>query len=183
MITRTDNFRGWFRTWFGVAHSEPAGYLQGVERAGEWLADPASGLAEFRAELAGHIRDSSYPVDARTRGQWATDEWLRNIYFDAFGPQPPAGDPYPVPADAWRTRLTDYALDGVGLDPDTASDGARDWLAARGLTFEDVAAAHADPDATNFRAQPDGYGERLRELSVAGLRESHPSDPQPVDQG
>lgn len=82
-----------------------------------------------------------------------------------------------------RTTHDHPHLDGVCLDPDTASDAARAWLATRGLTFEDVAAAHADPDAAHFRAQPDGYGERLRELSVAGLRESHPSDPQPVDQG
>lgn len=171
MIPRSENFRGWFGTWFSDISQEVDTYLTGCETARRWLADDAAGFAEFRHELAAHIRDSSYPPP-RGESQWSTDEWLRDIWYDVFGPDSPAGDPYPVSAGHWgRVRLTSYMLHAV--DDRDSSPGTAEWLARRGLTASGIYAAFSTPvtQMLNVRPQPGDFADRLRRLTVAGLRQ------------
>lgn len=168
MIPRSQNFRGFLGGWFS-AETDLKLYIEACERVPAWLAENNQGLIGFRDELATHIRDSSYPPRPNS-SQWATDEWLRDLWFDAFGPEPAPGDPYPVPADHWgRVRLTDYMLHAVDEDEEGGSDGARVWLAARGLTAQGVYDAISGD--TVRRPEPADYADRLVRLSEAGLRE------------
>ncbi|WP_106535520.1 hypothetical protein [Haloactinopolyspora alba] len=108
-----------------------------------------------------------------------TDEWLRNVWYDAFGPEPAPGDPYPVPAEDWgHRRLTDYMLHAVNETPELSSAGAPAWLETRGLTFADISAA-VDLSATQsvgFRSAPEGWLEHLKDLTDRGLREPQPGE-------
>ncbi|SDU20437.1 hypothetical protein [Jiangella alkaliphila] len=169
MTPRSTNFRSWF-AWFSDTSQEADSYIEGCERVPEWLAEGNQGFIEFRAELATHIKESSLPP-RRNESQWGMDEWLRDIWFDAFGPEPAPGDPYPVPLDRWgRVRFTDYLLHAVGEDDEDSSPGAAAWLAARGL---DAATVTATPDGEmeNVRPEPADYADRLARLTEAGLRE------------
>ncbi|MBB5787654.1 hypothetical protein [Jiangella mangrovi] len=168
MTPRSTNFRSWF-AWFSDTSQEPGSYIEACERVSEWLAEDNQAFIEFRDELATHIRDSSLPP-RRNDTQWGTDEWLRDIWFDAFGPEPAPGDPYPVPADHWgRVRFTDYMLHAVDEDDEGSSDGAAAWLAQRNLTAQGVYAAFSRE--MTRRPEPEGYAEHLRRATEAGLRE------------
>ncbi len=176
MIPRTKNFRGWFGTWFSDTSQDPEPYIEGCESAPHWLAKGNTSFAEFRDELAVHIRDSSYPA-LRNTSQWSTDEWLRSIWYDVFGPEPPPQDPYPVPSDYWgRIRLTSYMLHAVDDEPDWGSPGAPDWLAQRGLTAEGVYNVRSH-EMQNARPQPPDFIRHLEHLTKAGLREPQPGEP------
>jgi hypothetical protein len=174
VIARSEVFRGWLGTWFDDVSQDVAGYIEGCEKAPAWLEENRDGFRTFRDELAVHIRESSYPPLPGV-SQWATDEWLRDLWFDTFGPEVPSGDPYPVPDADWGTsRLTTYMLHAVDEDDEGASDGAPEWLAARGLTAKGV--YDAISSATIRRPEPDDYDERLAQLTEAGLREDSPTD-------
>lgn len=169
MIPRSETFRGWLSTWFGDVSQDVAGYLEGCEKAPAWLEENRDGFRVFRDELALHIRDSSYPP-LRNSSQWSTDEWLRDLWFDVFGAETPAEDPYPVPADDWGgARLTTYMLHAVDEDEEGSSDGAAAWLAARGLTAKGVHDAISGP--LQRRPEPGDYADHLRRATEAGLRE------------
>ncbi|TDE00319.1 hypothetical protein [Jiangella asiatica] len=175
MIPRSKNFRSWF-AWFSDTSQEPRHYIDGCERVLQWLAEDAEGFSQFREELAAHIRDSSLPPPRRET-QWTTDEWLRGVWFDAFGPEPPPDDPYPVPAEQWgRVRFTDYMLHAVDEDEEGSSDGAAEWLARHGLTAQGIHDAPTD-GMMNVRPQPEDYLDRLKRLTEAGLREPQPGEP------
>ena len=171
MTERTDNLRRWLGSWFGDDLNDPDGYIEGCERAEEWLADPGERGERFRAfqsELAAAIRDSSLPS---REPQWYRDEGLRNLYYDLFGPDAPAEDPYPVPADAWgRDRSSPYLDMAVGRDAERSYPGAPAWLAKRGLT-------HEDRDGSHRRAEPADYQERLERLTREGARSAQPGEP------
>ena len=169
MIERSANFKAWFG-WFSDTSQEPATYIDGCERVPGWLAEGNRDFLAFRDELATHIRESSYPPLPNS-SQWTTDEWLRSIWYDVFGPDAPPGDPYPVDAEDWgRIRLTPYMLHAVDEDDEGGSDGAADWLARRGLTAAGVYNAPAGT-MVNFRPEPADYAEHLRRATEAGLRE------------
>lgn len=169
MIPRSQNFRGYLGGWFS-AETDLRLYIEACERVPAWLGEKNQGILEFRDELATHIRESSLPPRLND-SQWGTDEWLRDLWFDAFGPEAPPGDPYPVPADEWgRVRLTDYMLHAVDEDEEGSSDGAAAWLAARGLVAKGVYDAISGQTAR--RPEPDDYVDRLTRLTEAGLREA-----------
>ena len=169
MISRSEAFRGWLGTWFGDVSQDVAGYIEGCEKAPTWLAENRDDFRAFRDELAVHIRESSYPPLPNS-SQWMTDEWLRDLWYDTFGPDAPPGDPFPVPAEAWgTTRLTIYMLHAVDEDEEDGSDGASEWLAARGLDAKAV--YDAISTATQRRPEPADYAEHLRRATEAGLRE------------
>ncbi|PZF79603.1 hypothetical protein [Jiangella anatolica] len=181
MIPKTQNFSDYFGAGFNLADDEPEVYIEACEEVPEMLADDDDGsYRAFRDEFAVHIRDSSYAPWSESDSQWITDEWLRNVWFDAFGPEPPPGDPYPVPAKDWgRRRLTPYMLHAVRRRPEVSSPGAPAWLEARGLTFEDVAAGvewSATAQSPSFRPAPEGWLERLHDLTARGLRAEQPGE-------
>lgn len=171
MTPRTETFRLWVGNWFDD-RGDPETYVEGCDTAPEWLAEDTDGFRAFRDELAAHIRDSSHKPLRGNEPQWVNDEWLRNLYSDLFGPEPPPEDPYPVPAEDWsQRRWTPYMLYGVGRSEELLSDSARAWLAARGLTINDV------NKGSHRRAEPDDYQERLERLTREGARPSHPDEP------
>ncbi|WP_053204586.1 hypothetical protein [Jiangella muralis] len=172
MIPRTKDFARYIGTWFDTTDSADM-YVEACERAPQRLAEDADGsFRAIRDELAVHVRDSSYPPLPNS-SQWATDEWLRDLWYDVFGPEAPPGDPYPVPAGDWgTTRLTTYMLHAVDEDEEGSSAGAAAWLAARALTARGV--YDAISAETVRRPEPDGYADRLRRLADAGLREQQP---------
>ena len=180
MIPESENFKAYFRNGFGMANSLQEFYIEACEEVPEMLADDDDGsYRAFRDEFATHIRDSSFSPLPKS-SQWITDEWLRNVWYDAFGPEPAPGDPYPVPAEDWgRRRLTDYMLHAVNQTPEVSSPGAPAWLEARGLTFEDVAAGieySATAQSVSFRPAPEGWLERLHDLTERGLRAEQPGE-------
>lgn len=183
MIPESDLFKSFFAGGFGMGDSqEPDIYVSACERAVEMLATGSENYRAFRDEFAAHIHDSSF-TPLPNSSQWITDEWLRDIWYDAFGPEPPPSDPYPVPQEDWgHTRMTDYMLHAVNGTPEFSSPGASAWLEARGLTFADIDAA-VDLSATRSLAfrqtPPEGYFERLKDLTDRGLREPHPDDMPP----
>lgn len=176
MIPRSTAFARYIGTWFDTRDSADL-YIEACERAPRRLADDTdSAFNAIRDEFAVHIRESSYPP-LRNATQWTTDEWLRSIWFDVFGPEAPPGDPYPVPAHDWgSTRLTTYMLHAVDEDEEGSSDGAAEWLARRGLTAESVYNAPHDT-MVNVRPQPADYLDHLKRLTEAGLREAQPGEP------
>ena len=181
MIPKSKNFKAYFGSGFGMADDLPEFYIEACEEAPRMLADDDDGSYHaFRDEFATHIRDSSYEPWSDGDSQWITDEWLRNIWYDAFGPEPPDGDPYPVPADEWaRRRLTPYMLYAVNRNPELSSPGAAAWLEARGLTHDDVAAGieySATAQSVSFRPAPEGWLERLHDLTERGLRTEQPGE-------
>jgi hypothetical protein len=165
---------------FALADEEPGLYVEAVEEAQERLATDASeGYLAFRDEFAVHIRESSFPPASEADSQWMTDEWLRDVWYDAFGPEPPPGDPYPVPADHWgRLRQTDYMIYAVKETPERSSPGAAAWLERRGLTFAEVreGVLRSPAKSLNFRPAPEGWLDHLRELTARGLRETQPGE-------
>lgn len=178
MISRSEHFLGWLGAWFDNT-GEPQPYIDGCERVPKWLAEKNEGFLAFTDELAVHIRESSYP-SRRNETQWSTDEWLRSIYYDIFGPADAPGDPYPVPPDRWgRVRFTSYMLHGVDDEPEWSSPGATAWLTQRGLTHEGVHGAYSLPrqPMQNVRPQPSDYIDHLERLTTAGLREPQPGEP------
>ncbi|SDU51208.1 hypothetical protein [Jiangella alkaliphila] len=180
MIPESKNFKTYFGTGFHMADELPEFYVDACEEVPQMLAaDEDGSYGAFRDEFAVHLRDSSFPP-LRRSSQWITDEWLRNVWFDAFGPEPAPGDPYPVPREDWgRRRLTDYMLHAVNQTPELSSPGARAWLEARGLTFEDVAAGvewSATAQSPSFRPAPEGWLERLHDLTERGLRAEQPGE-------
>ncbi|WP_026874388.1 hypothetical protein [Jiangella gansuensis] len=175
MIPRSKSFRSWF-AWFSDTSQEPGMYIDGCERVPEWLAEENAAFLEFRDELATHIRESSLPPP-RNETQWSTDEWLRGIWYDVFGPEASPGDPYPVPGEQWgRIRFTDYMLHAVGEDDESSTDGAADWLARHGLEAQEIYDASTD-SMVNVRPQPEDYLDHLKRLTEAGLREAQPGEP------
>lgn len=172
--TRTADY---LRTWFDDVN-QPAAYVEGCENAPRWLDDPDGDATAFRDELAALVRDSSYPPD-EWESQWTTNEWLRGLWFDAFGPEPPPGDPFPVSPDDWgHSRLTPYLLLGVRGDASTSSPGAAAWLDRRGLSFADVEDAKAArrAGAPGLRPEPPGWADHLRQRTAAGARPADPHD-------
>ncbi len=156
-------------------------YFDACEHVPEWLETNHGDIHRFRNELAAHIRDSSYgPLGSET--QWSTDEILRDLWFDVFGIDPPPGDPYPVPPERWaRNRMTTYMQDIPWKRPDVIPPTNYDWLAARGLTLDDLG-AYRQPGAVHdyLRPEPAGYRERLAELTAQGRR-SGPSEGEHAD--
>lgn len=178
MIPESNLFKNFFATGFGAADHEPDLYVEACEAAAEKIAAGSSNYQAFREELAAHIRDSSFaptPPDS----QWINDEWLRNIWYDAFGPEAPSGDPYPVPAEHWgHLRQTDYMIHAVKDTPEFSSPGAPAWLEARGLTNAEVRAGVLKPPAEciNFRPEPEGWRNHLKDLTDRGLRDPQPGE-------
>ena len=165
------NFR-WWRGQFSDGGGELLDlYMEECENVPEWLESNFHDIRGFRDELAAHIRDSSVgPFAYET--QWGTDESLRNLWFDVFGAEPPPGDPYPVPQDRWgRHRMTTYMRDLPAADRSRLPESTLRWLAARGVTFEDLA-AYREPgtDREYSRPEPPGFRKRLDELTAAGRR-------------
>ncbi|HEY9407993.1 MAG TPA: hypothetical protein VIP77_00300 [Jiangellaceae bacterium] len=178
MVPSTTNFEQYLRTWFDEVNVSDA-YVEASENAATWVVGEADGTtAEFRDELAAHIRDSSYPPD-EYESQWTTDEWLRGIWYDAFGPEAPPGDPFVVPAEAWgRTRISWYMLLAVRRDAADSSPGASEWLRVRGLDFADIDRAKAARRAGTAgpRPEPPGWFDRLQRLTDEGYRMAQPGD-------
>ena len=172
MTEVTENVRQWLGSWFGDDDSDPDGYVEGCDLAPGWENDPelAESFGRFRDELAAHIRDSSLRSLAGSEPQWNHDEWLRNLYYDLFGPDAPPEDPYPVPADDWgRTRYTPY-LFWMTKVADRLSEANKAWLAKRGLT-------HDQRDGSHRRPEPADYQERLERLTREGARQAQPGEP------
>lgn len=180
MIPESKHFKIHFSGGFGMADSEPQFYIEACEEVPERLTGDERGTFHaFRDELAAHIRDSSFAPLPRS-SQWMTNEWLRDIWFDAFGPEAPPGDPFPVPREDWgHTRLSDYMLHAVNVSaPDWNTAATLAWLEARGLTVADVDAA-VDLSASRsvgYRNAPEGWLEHLKELTDRGLREPQPGE-------
>ncbi|SDU48470.1 hypothetical protein [Jiangella alkaliphila] len=179
MIPESSNFKTFFSGGFGIADHEPDLYIQAIEDLRGMLANDEGGhVHAFREEFAAHIRDSSFTPLPRS-SQWMTDEWLRDIWYDAFGPEPAPGDAYPVPQEDWgHRRVTDYMLHAVNQTRELSSPSAPDWLEARGLTFDDIEAAveSSETRSVGFRSAPEGWLERLRDLVERGLREEQPGE-------
>lgn len=166
-----------FEEWMQVFADDQAElldfYYDACDQVPEWLETNHDNIRQFRDELAAHICDSSIgPYPSET--QWTTDEILRDQWFDIFGPEPSPGDPYPVPRERWaRRRMTTYMRDipwrepGLSLVPEKTQQ----WLAARGITFDDLAAYREPGAEIEFsRPEPPGYRERLAELTAQGRR-------------
>lgn len=179
MTPLSHNFKAFF-SGFSMADHEPGLYVEACEDVPEMLADDDDGdYRVFRDEFAAHIRHSSFPPASPADSQWITDEWLRDIWYDAFGPEPPPGDPYPVPAEHWgHLRQTDYMIYAVKETPERSSPGAAAWLERRGLTNAEVRAGILRPaeECINFRPAPEGWLERLHDLVERGLREEQPGE-------
>jgi hypothetical protein len=181
MTPPSENFTEYFGGGLGLADETPEAYIEACEEASAMLSDDEDGsFHAFRDEFAQHIRESSYPPHRVADSQWITDEWLRNVWYDAFGPEPPAGDPYPVPAEDWgRRRRTPYMMYAVNQRPELSSPGVPDWLEARGLTFDDVNAGVGVSLTGQFasaRPAPEGWLERLHDLTERGLRTEQPGE-------
>jgi len=178
-MTLGRRFREAFGTGFGIADDVPSIYVECIEESPAKLARGDERYLQFKEEFAAHIRDSSFPPPYEGDTQWMTDEWLRNIWYDAFGPEPLPGDPFPVPHKDWgRRRLADYMIYAVNETPEFNSPGAPAWLEARGLTFADVNAAVelSATQSVGFRSAPEGWLEHLKQLTDRGLREPQPGE-------
>ena len=180
MTPMSKNFRVFFGAGFSLGDDEPALYVEAAEETVAMLADdPDGNYHAFRDEFAAHLRDSSFPPFRPADSQWMADEWLRDVWYDAFGPEPPQGDPYPVPSEHWgRLRQTDYMIYAVRETPERSSPGAAAWLERRGLTFTEVRDGVLRPAAecVNFRPAPEGWLDHLHELTARGLREPQPGE-------
>lgn len=167
----SENFRRW-REVFSDGEGELIEYyVEACDDVPGWLATNFNDLRGFRDELAAHIRDSSVgPFPSET--QWTTDEYLRDLWFDVFGAEPPPGDPYPVPRERWgRRRMTTYMEDIPYRHPERVRPETRAWLEARGVTLEDVAAYYQPGAEVEYsRPEPPGFRKRLAELTAAGRR-------------
>ncbi|WP_053208227.1 hypothetical protein [Jiangella muralis] len=167
----SENFREWRQEFSDGGGELRDFYMEACENVPAWLESNFNDIRGFRDELAAHIRDSSVgPFPSET--QWGTDEILRDLWFDVFGAEPPPGDPYPVPQDRWgRHRMTTYMEDIPTTDTSRVPEPTRHWLAARGVTFDDLA-AYREPgaDVEYSRPEPAGFRTRLDELTAAGRR-------------
>ncbi len=170
MTERTENYRRWMGNSFVGVDSYPDGYTEGCESVAQWEADPEWGdsFAAFKDELAAHIRDSSHTPVGKQETQWLNDEWLRNLWYDLFGPEPAPGDPYPVPAEEWgHPRETPYLEYAVGDEADS-TDAERAWLAQRGLTHAEIRRGYS------WRQRPpEDYRDRLVRLTAEGKRAAY----------
>ena len=167
----SENFREWRQEFSDGGGELRDFYMEACEKVPEWLESNFNDIRGFRDELAAHIRDSSVgPFPSET--QWTTDEILRDLWFDVFGPEPPPGDPYPVPPENWGCRrMTTYMEDIPTKDTSRVPESTRRWLAARGVTFEDLAAYHEPGAEVEYsRPEPPGFRQRLDELTAAGRR-------------
>ncbi|WP_053203429.1 hypothetical protein [Jiangella muralis] len=167
MTETTRNYDRILGNWFTGVDSYPDSYTEGCESVAKWQSEPdrSGQLAAFKAELAAHIRDSSDTPMSKRDHQWLNDEWLRNLWYDLFGPEPVPDDPYPVSAEDWgHPRETPYIEYAVGESEDDATEGERAWLAQRGLT-------HAEIRRGGFaRPAPADYRDRLARLTAEGRR-------------
>lgn len=180
MVITSTTFGRFLTTWFDPIRV-PRSYVEGCELAPAWRTDPSSPVHAFRVELAAHVRDSSYPPP-EDESQWSSDEVLRGLWYDVFGAEPVPDDPFPVPPEAWgRDRVSWYLLLGVGADKYYSSPGAPAWLAARGLSFESVAAVKELRRAGGAqpRPAPQNWAEHLDALSRAGRRKARADDSAP----
>lgn len=172
MVPRSDNFMRYLRTWFDDLQM-PDAYVEACEKLPGWLADEAdTTIAPFRDELAAHLRDSSFPP-AEDETQWSSDEWLRRLWYDTFGPEAPPEDPFPLPARDWgHTTVTTYMIYAVGSGPEDSSPGAAAWLKRRGLTHDDVRAAKeaVRSGTAPWRAEPPEWQDHLDRLVADGRR-------------
>lgn len=171
-MEQTDLYDHWMNIFFLDPQADLLDfYIEACQKVPTWMETNHDDIHRFRDELAAHIRDSSYgPYPAET--QWSTDEILRDLWFDVFGIGPPPGDPYPVPTERWgRHRMTTFLRHFPWQQPDLIQPADRDWLAARNLTLDDLA-AYREPGAERdyLRPEPDGYRERLAELTAQGRR-------------
>jgi hypothetical protein len=167
----SENFLRWREVFSDGGGELIEYYEEACDAVQEWLASNFNDIRGFREELAGHIRDSSVgPFPSET--QWTTDEYLRDLWFDVFGAEPPPGDPYPVPRDRWgRHRMTTYMRDIPYRHPERVRPESLAWLDARGVTIADLA-AYREPGAEveYSRPEPPGFRDRLAELTAAGKR-------------
>jgi hypothetical protein len=181
-MKQTPEFNRWMQVFSHDQEELLDFYYEACESVPKWLETNHNDIRRFRDELAAHIRDSSEPPYA-TETQWTTDEILRDLWFDVFGAEPPPGDPYPVPRDRWgRHRMTTYMEDIPTADTARVPEPTRQWLAARGVTFEDLA-AYREPgaDVEYSRPEPAGFRQRLDELTAAGQR-SGPAEGENADE-
>ncbi len=180
MIPSSKVFDQIFGSGFNLADDEPAIYVEVCEEMPEKLAnDPNGRYQDFKDEFAAHIRDASFPPTSEGDTQWMTNEWLRDVWYDAFGPETPPGDPFPVPPEHWgHLRQTDYMIYAVKETAERSISGAAAWLEQRGLTNADVRNGVLKPpeECTNFRSAPDGWLEHLKDLTDRGLREPQPGE-------
>lgn len=171
MTETTRNYDRILGNWFTGVDSYPDSYTEGCESVSEWESDPKykDGFAAFKEELAAHIRDSSDTPMSKREKQWLNDEWLRNLWYDLFGPEPVPGDPYLVPAEDWgHPRETPYLEYAVGENDDDATEGERAWLAQRGLTHAEIHRSYS------WRPKPPAdYAERLARLTAKGKRTAY----------
>lgn len=167
----TEHFLKWKRRFSNDQAELLEFYYEACHNVPEWMATNHDDIHRFHDELAAHIRDSSYGPKS-TETQWGTDEILRDLWFDIFGIEPPPDDPYPVPSERWaRHRMTKFMRDITWRKPDRIPQPDYDWLAARGLTLDDLG-AYREPGAERdyLRPEPPGYRERLAELTAQGRR-------------
>ncbi|SDT55417.1 hypothetical protein [Jiangella sp. DSM 45060] len=170
MTETTRNYDRILGNWFTGVDNDPDGYTEGCESVAKWEREPerSEQLAAFKKELAAHVRDSSDTPLSKRETQWLNDEWLRNLWYDLFGPEPAPGDPYPVPAEEWgHPRETPYIEYAVGDEADS-TEAEKAWLAQRGLTHADIRRGYS------WRQQPPAdYADRLARLTAEGRRTSY----------
>lgn len=136
-------------------------------------------LVELRDTIAAHLRDSSHRPLGLDTSQWINDEWMRDLWFDVFGPEPVPDDPYPVPGDDWGSvRWTPFMhhLAAHGAHDECDLDQA----AATWFRTHRVPRGHATPSADDptYRPEPDGYHDRLDRLIHDGTRRAMPGEKQ-----
>ncbi len=140
-------------------------------------------MRKLRDDLARCIRSSSHRPLTLDTPQWANDEWMRDLWFDVFGPDPAPGDPYPVTRDDWgttrwtpamRALTTHDAPPGSQLHAQTTT-----WCSARQLTPSQLKTArgtNTSADLKHHRPEPAGYRDRLKRYVAEGVRRAMPGE-------
>ena len=168
-----------------VQRDDPAEYLLFCARTTHLAATNKlpDHMRKLRDDLARCIRSSSHRPLTLDTPQWANDEWMRDLWFDLFGPEPAPGDPYPVPRDDWgsirwtsamRTLATHDAHPGSHLHAQTAT-----WCRIRQLTPSQLMTTRgtdADANLEHRRPEPTGYRDRLRRYVAEGTRPAVPGE-------